>query len=52
MKVKIKVHTTNIKMEMNPTIKNQEDKNTICKSVLTAFMAIHSDSNSKLGCKF
>jgi DNA-binding protein YbaB len=51
MRVKIKVNTTKIKMEVSPTIKNQEDKNTIYKLVLTAFIAIHNDSNSKLGCK-
>ncbi len=52
MRVKIKVYTTKIKMEVCPTVKNQEDKNTIYKLVLTAFMAIHNDSNSKLGRKF
>jgi hypothetical protein len=49
MRVKVKVHTTKIKMEVNPTIKHQEDKNTIYKLVLIAFMAIHNDSNPKLG---
>jgi len=52
MRVKIKVHTTNIKMEVSPIVKNQKDKNTIYKLVLTTFMAIHSDSNSKLYANF